>query len=208
MRLLASISSSVVVLLLTLVIPSSLAGYGPRHPQLRNEKRRTTEGRSFFGSLVSLFGKRDECGTQYGPTYVDCGARGCYQPTLGQICCGSEGGMFPVPVHTSLFYLCECLHGYIVTEEMIITMSVVRLLRCRQLLLGFELLPKRTCLASPCPQPSFILEPTTISISGISNIILPYSYHNRDCPTPVAILAQTVRPMCRTTTPLPLRPSQ
>jgi len=91
MRLLASISSSFAVILLALIIPSSLAGYGPKHPQLRHEKRRTTEGRSFFGSLVPLFGKRDDCGTQYGPTYVDCGARGCYQPTLGQICCGSEG---------------------------------------------------------------------------------------------------------------------
>jgi hypothetical protein len=140
MRLLASISSSVVVLLLTLIIPSSLAGYGPRHPQLRIEKRRTTEGRSFFGSLVSLFGKRDDCGTQYGPTYVDCGARGCYQPTLGQICCGSEGGMFLVPVHLFI-YLCGCWYGYNITEEMVITMSVARLLRCRQLLLGFELLP-------------------------------------------------------------------
>jgi hypothetical protein len=42
---------------------------------------------------------------------------------------------------TSLFYLCECWYGYNITEGMIITMSVVRLLRCRQLLLGFELLP-------------------------------------------------------------------
>jgi hypothetical protein len=97
MRFLASIYSAAALLLLVLIIPSSLAGYRPGHPQLRHEERRTIEKRSFFGSLGSLFSERDDCGTQFGSTYVDCGYDGCYQPSLGEICCGSESGIFPLP---------------------------------------------------------------------------------------------------------------
>jgi hypothetical protein len=95
MRFSACITSSTAVFLLLVLIPASIASYGPGHPQLRHEERRTIEKRTFFVSLTSRFGKRDDCGTQFGPTYVDCGYDGCYQPSLGEICCGSEDSTFP-----------------------------------------------------------------------------------------------------------------
>jgi hypothetical protein len=83
-------------LLFALLIASSLASHEATLPQLRREKR--VVEKSLSNSLGWLFSKRDECGTQYGPTYVNCGPRGCYQPSLGQVCCGSESGVLFTPV--------------------------------------------------------------------------------------------------------------
>ena len=92
MRLLRSSSLNSALLLLAVIIPISLAGYRPGHLQLRHDERRMIEERSLLGSLSSLLIKRDDCTTQFGPTWVDCGSDGCYQPSLGEICCADEGG--------------------------------------------------------------------------------------------------------------------
>ena len=110
MRFLASLSyGATSFLLLLLIIPVSLAGYRPSRPQLLHGERRAIEKRSYFDSLGSLFGKRDECSTQFGPTYVDCGYNGCFQPSLGEICCGANGCMFSSHSQSVLFYLLRFL---------------------------------------------------------------------------------------------------
>jgi hypothetical protein len=68
-----------------------------------------TEKRSYFDSLGSLFGKRDECATQFGATYVDCGYDGCFQPSLGEVCCGANSCMFFPHSQSPLFYLWRLL---------------------------------------------------------------------------------------------------
>ena len=141
MRLSSPVSSLTAVFLLLALVPSSNAGYGLGHPQLRHEERRTLEKRTLFVSLVSLFSKRDDCGTQFGPTYVDCGSRGCYQPSLGEICCGSESGIFPIPflflIQSSGFARSSCRK----VDVEILMLTVARLLLSGPVLRWLELLP-------------------------------------------------------------------
>jgi hypothetical protein len=139
MRFLTSVSWTAAFLLLVFT-PYSLASYGAGLPRLQHE-RRTIEKRTLFGSLNSLFSKRDDCATQYGPTYVDCGPRGCYQPSLGEICCGDESGMFPV-VCFSLSSLCGSTQRLSdKTEQVMLMIFVGRLLPGGPVLRWVELLP-------------------------------------------------------------------
>jgi hypothetical protein len=90
MKFSASVSSTTATLLLLALLPTSIASDGYSYPHLRLERRST------FDSEGHLLNKRDDCTTQYGPTYVDCGYDGCYQPSLGEVCCADESGTVPI----------------------------------------------------------------------------------------------------------------
>jgi len=87
--------TSTLAFLFLALISSSLADFEVNLAQPRHENNEIAERTYFdFESLGSLFSKRDDCGTQYGPTWVDCGPRGCYQPSLGQVCCADVSSGF------------------------------------------------------------------------------------------------------------------
>ncbi len=96
MHFAAYTSPQTVGFLLLILIPLSIASSRPTHLQLRCKTRGIVEKQALLGPLASLFSKRDDCGTQFGPTYVDCGRDGCYQPSLGELCCSDESSMFPL----------------------------------------------------------------------------------------------------------------
>ncbi|KAH9207969.1 hypothetical protein DL95DRAFT_468156 [Leptodontidium sp. 2 PMI_412] len=83
--------SSTLAFLFLVLTSSSLADFEVNLAQSSHENNEIAERTYFdFESLGSLFSKRDDCGTQYGPTWVDCGPYGCYQPSLGQVCCPGD----------------------------------------------------------------------------------------------------------------------
>ncbi|KAH6698274.1 hypothetical protein BKA61DRAFT_583431 [Leptodontidium sp. MPI-SDFR-AT-0119] len=83
--------SSTLAFLFLVLTSSSLADFEVNLAQSSHESNEIAERTHFdFESLGSLFNKRDDCGTQYGPTWVDCGPYGCYQPSLGQVCCPGD----------------------------------------------------------------------------------------------------------------------
>lgn len=90
--------SSTLAFLFLVLTSSSLADFEVNLAQSSHESNEIAERTHFdFESLGSLFNKRDDCGTQYGPTWVDCGPYGCYQPSLGQVCCPGVSSSFPFP---------------------------------------------------------------------------------------------------------------